>query len=47
MPVLLERGDTLFCRTDIAHAGAENGTDYPNYRVHTFWKVEGWQETEP
>ena len=43
-PVLLERGDTLFFRTDIAHAGAENVTDYPNYRVHAFWKVEGWND---
>ena len=43
-PVCLERGDTLFFRTDIAHAGAQNVTEIPNYRIHTFWKVEGWDD---
>ena len=34
--VLLERGDTLFFRNDIPHAGAENLTDRQNVRLHSF-----------
>ena len=34
--VLLERGDTLFFRNDIPHAGTENLTDRQNVRLHSF-----------
>ena len=37
--VLLERGDVLFMRTDVPHAGLENLTDNANYRLHVFIKV--------
>ena len=41
--ILLQRGDTIVFRTDIPHAGAENLTDNPNYRLHAFWHIPNWK----
>ena len=43
--VLLERGDALFMRTDVPHAGVENLTDNANYRIHAFINVPEWEAT--
>ena len=32
--ILIERGDVLFVRNDIAHRGCENLGNYPNRRIH-------------
>ena len=40
--ILIERGDTLFFRTDIPHAGAENLTDNMNVRLHVLLTFEEW-----
>ena len=44
--VLLEQGDTIMFRGDIPHAGAENLTEHNNYRLHGFWHVPGWKDSE-
>ena len=40
--VLMERGDALFMRTDIPHAGTENLTKNYNHRIHCFIYSEEW-----
>ena len=40
--VLMERGDALFMRTDIPHAGTENLTDNSNHRIHCFIYPKDW-----
>ena len=41
--VLIERGDTIVFRMDIPHAGAENLTDNPNLRLHSFVSIQEWE----
>ena len=40
--VLIEMGDTILFRLDVPHAGAENLTDNPNLRLHSFISVDEW-----
>ena len=44
--VLLKQGDTILTRGDIPHIGAKNCTEKYNYRLHGFWHVPGWKDSD-